>query len=179
MIQRLVEDIRKALENNLLCVALATSLALPDICGKAEYPNERSSRKRYIDWYDKEIGISEKNPFNTNGEEMPYLSGEIVYNLRCSFLHAGNPDIDNPGLRNSPPIDSFTIVLQKRNDWDFYPDSSSISDIGGQHRRSYQMSIRRFCMVLCDVAESYYRDNKSKFIFTYKVVDESNNDNNK
>ena len=34
---------------------------MPDICGKAAYPTERSSRKRYILWYDEEIGKYGKN----------------------------------------------------------------------------------------------------------------------
>ena len=56
MIFRLVREIRKALENELYFVALSSALTLPDICGKATYPTERSSRKRYILWYDGEIG---------------------------------------------------------------------------------------------------------------------------
>lgn len=62
MIFQLVQDIRKALENDLYFVALSSALTLPDICGKATYPNEPSSRKRYISWYDEEIGKYEKNP---------------------------------------------------------------------------------------------------------------------
>ena len=61
MIIRLVQDIRKALENELYFVALSSALTLPDICGKAAYPTERSTRKRYILWYDEEIGKYEKN----------------------------------------------------------------------------------------------------------------------
>lgn len=57
MIIRLVQDIRKALENELYFVALSSALTLPDICGKAAYPTERSSRKRYILWYDEEINM--------------------------------------------------------------------------------------------------------------------------
>ena len=64
MIIRLVQDIRKALENELYFAALSSALTLPDICGKAAYPTERSSRKRYILWYDEEIDKYEKNPHN-------------------------------------------------------------------------------------------------------------------
>lgn len=56
MVDRIIQDIKGALENNLYFAALNCALTLPDICGKAEYPTERSSKKRYIDWYDKEIG---------------------------------------------------------------------------------------------------------------------------
>jgi len=38
MIDKLIEEINLALDNNLYIIALNTSLTLPDICGKAEYP---------------------------------------------------------------------------------------------------------------------------------------------
>ena len=90
MVQRIVDDVRNALNNNLYFAALISALTLPDICGKAEYPNEKS-KERYIKWYDKEIGQYEKNPFQNSDEEMPYLSGNVIYSLRCALLHAGNP----------------------------------------------------------------------------------------
>ena len=67
MIIRLVQDIRKALENELYFVALSSALTLPDICGKAAYPTKQSSRKRYILWYDEEIGKYEKGPIQFDG----------------------------------------------------------------------------------------------------------------
>ena len=82
MVQKIVDDIRVALNNNLYFVALSTALTLPDICGKVEYPDENSSRKRYIDWYDKEIGFYEKNPHQTTDEEMPYLAYVALYYMR-------------------------------------------------------------------------------------------------
>ncbi len=174
MVQKLVDDIRTALDSDLFFAALGTALTLPDICGKAEYPNERRTSKRYIDWYNNEIGIYEKNPKQSPNEEMPYLSGEVIYNLRCAFLHSGNPNVENAQLtkRNeSLPIDHFVLKLEKKGDFDIYADSSSISDIGGQHRREYIMSVRRICLILCDVAECYYKNNKENFNFDYEILD--------
>ena len=73
MVDRIIQDIKGALENNLYFAALNCALTLPDICGKAEYPTERSSKKRYIDWYDKEIGCHERDPEQNMSEEMPCL----------------------------------------------------------------------------------------------------------
>ena len=56
MVVRLVQDIRKALENELYFVALSSALTLPTLDRVFAYPDERSSRKRYISWYDEEIG---------------------------------------------------------------------------------------------------------------------------
>lgn len=80
MVFRLVQDIRKALENELYFVALSSVLALPDICGKVAYPNEWSSRKRYVLWYSEEISKYEKN--SKDKDNVPYLLGEVIYSLR-------------------------------------------------------------------------------------------------
>lgn len=165
MVFRLVQDIRKALENKLYFVALSSALTLPDVCGKAAYPDERSSRKRYILWYDEEIGKYEKYP--KDKYNMPYLSGEVIYSLRCSLLHEGNPNVKNDSLKNNPPINYFSLVVEEANPFDIYCDSSSITECG----REYSMNVRRICMILCDVAESYYKEYKNIFHFNYEIID--------
>ncbi|SDW81518.1 hypothetical protein SAMN05216391_11860 [Lachnospiraceae bacterium KHCPX20] len=173
MVQRIIDDIRGALDHDLYYVALNSALTLPDICGKAEFPDEPHVWKRYIDWYNKEIGYAEKNPHQTTEEAMPYLSGEVMYSLRCSLLHSGIPNVDNEQLKKKGelPIDHFTLKIEKKMDYDIYSDSSEISTIFGQHRRSYTMSIRRICGIMCAVAEQYYKDNKDKFSFNYNILD--------
>lgn len=37
--------------------------------------------------------------------------------------------------------------------------------------RSYRMSIRRICLIMCAVAEGYYNENKEKFYFNYEILD--------
>ena len=148
MIIRLVKDIRKALENELYFVALSSALTLPDICGKAAYPTEQSSRKRYILWYDEEIGKYEKNP--EDKDDMPYLSGEVIYSLRCSLLHEGNPNMRNDSLRTNQPIDHFSLVIEKAKPFEIYSDASTITQLGNEQRREYRMNVRRICMILCN-----------------------------
>ena len=174
MVQKLIDDIRAALENDLYFVALNSALTLPDICGKAEYPNEKSSKKRYIDWYNKEIGKYERNTDQTADEEMPYLSGSVIYNLRCSLLHEGNPNIDNERLihkNESLPINHFVLKIESKKEFGIYSDGSEISDLFGEHIRSYGMSIRRVCLIMCCVAEDYYKENMRKFHFNYEILD--------
>lgn len=169
MIIRLVQDIRKALENELYFVALGSVLTLPDICGKVAYPDELSSRKRYISWYDEEIGKYEKSP--EDKENMPYLSGDVIYSLRCSLLHEGNPNVNSDSLKTDLPIDHFSLVIEKIKPFDMYSDSSSIANFGDKNIREYSMNVRRVCMILCNVAESFYKENKEKFHFNYEIID--------
>ena len=103
MIKKIVKDLESCLENDCLFAALALALTLPDICGKAEYPKEKLISRRYIDWYDKYIGNYERDRSKSLGDsptELPFLSGELVYQLRCSFLHAGDTDIDQKDIHD-------------------------------------------------------------------------------
>ena len=169
MVLKITEDIKRALEYNLYFVALSSALTLPDICGKAEYPNERNSKKRYILWYDEYIGKYEKCPDSI--ENMPWLSGEVIYNLRCSMLHEGNPNMNNESLKNELPINRFSLVVEKNKEFCSSVDTGSVTSIGGKIIREYRMNVRRICKILCSVAEFYYKDNKEKFHFNYEIID--------
>lgn len=76
MTQKMIDEIAVALNQGLYLVALSAALTLPDVCGKAEYPEERVST-RYKKWY---------STFVPDGN----LPEDSVYALRCSLLHEGN-----------------------------------------------------------------------------------------
>lgn len=176
MLNRLIEDINLALDNEAYFSALSLVLTLPDICGKAKYPSEKSTRKRYIDWYDEYVGQYEQCPCDVCKEtKMPYLSGEVVYSLRNSFLHQGTPNIDNSSIKeDSNQIDNFTLVIEKRNEFDIYSDASSIvsSNQATDSRKSYRVNIRRLCLILTLSAKNYYSKNREKFdFFHYNILD--------
>lgn len=165
MVIRLVQDIRKALENELYFVALNSALTLPDICGKAARPTEKCNKKRYILWYDEEIGKYEKNP--DDKMDMPYLSGKVIYDLRCCLLHEGNPNINDKKIN----INHFSLVVEKNKNFNSYCDASKIIEFENEKIREYRMDVRRICMILCDMAESYYRNNMDNFHFNYEIID--------
>ena len=161
MILRIIDEIEKALNHDLYFAALNLALTLPDICGKAEYPSLRSTRERYIQWYDKIVGVTEKPPKCTEDEpEMPYLSGEVVYSLRCSLLHEGNPNLQKNG-KHPTPIDRFSLVIQSEQPFRIYggEGSSVLTSSDGTEVRSYRVNVRRLCMVLCLCAKGYYIEN--------------------
>jgi hypothetical protein len=156
MILRIIDEIEKALSHDLYFAALNLALTLPDICGKAEYPNLRTG-ERYKKWYDENVGVTEKPPKCTEDEpEMPYLSGEVVYSLRCSLLHEGNPNLQKNG-KHPTPIDRFSLVIQSEQPFRIYggEGSSVLTSSDGTEVRSYRVNVRRLCMVLCLCAKGY------------------------
>ena len=173
MIQRIIDETEKALSHDLYFAALNLALTLPDICGKAEYPNLRTG-ERYKKWYDENVGVTEKTPKCTEDEpEMPYLSGEVVYSLRCSLLHEGNPNLQKNG-KHPIPIDRFSLVIQSEQPFRIYggEESCVMTSPDGTEVRSYRVNVRRLCMVLCLCAKGYYKENKDKFDFyNYELID--------
>ena len=181
MINKLIIEIRKCMDCDCLLAGLALALTLPDICGKAEYPSLKTGN-RYIQWYDENVGITEKPPKSAKSDtEMPYLSGEVVYSLRCQFLHQGTPNIEVAKIKEEAcKIDDFTLLIQKRNSLDIYSDSAAVFSRGTNpdgknptyQRRSYEVNVRRLCLILCACAEGYYKENADKFnFFQYEIVD--------
>ncbi len=87
MIEMYVNNITCSLKDKCYFSALALALALPDMCGMAEFPTETSVAKRYIEWFDRYLGPYFKGGTDGLAEENPWLSGEVVYNLRNTYLH--------------------------------------------------------------------------------------------
>jgi hypothetical protein len=78
----LLEQIEKALANNLYYLALQSTLALPDICSALISPNGQTSGRQYIDWYDRYAKEADSNA----------IDGEDCYKFRCSALHQGSSE---------------------------------------------------------------------------------------
>lgn len=162
MLQELIEDMNKALDNDCYLAALSIAFMIPDICGKAEFSN-CGSKKRYIAWYDEYIGQYAKAP---DEKGMPYLSGEVVYKLRCSFLHQGTPNVDkNEIIEECCQIDEFRLIKQKKNDLELYFDTASFDHDVNNPYRTYDVNIRRLCFIIARCAECYYNKNTEKFDF--------------
>lgn len=177
MIKRLLRDIDKSLDNDCFFSALALALTLPDVCGKAKYPNEESTKKRYIDWYNEYVGVYEQCP---GGEgKTPYLSGEVVYSLRCSLLHEGNPNIAKSSIKEECcKIDQFTLIVERKKKFNIYSDHAEVSEQFsggepvGETVRNYEVNVRRLCLILAACAKGYYEENSEQFsFFKFNIVD--------
>lgn len=161
MVEIYVNDIENALKNKSYFSALAMSLALPDICGAAEYPNETSTAKRYIEWYNKYLG-----EYMSNDSGNPYLSGEIVYNLRNTFLHAGSPNIDSNKIKDEAnQLDRFMLFLGDRTEMcvTLFINTSIVK------LRSMIVDVTYLCKTICDCSLWYYKNNTNKFHFDFSI----------
>lgn len=167
MIKQLVDDINKSLSCEAYLSALSLALMLPDVCGKAEYHNLKNVGDRYKRWYDEFVGKYE----TYNGRTTPFLSGEVVYSLRNSYLHQATPNIDKDKIKeNQNKIDEFILQIQPKNQFDIYSDTSAVMNSGVSDKRIYYVNVRRLCFIISQTALGYYKENASKFDFIkYKI----------
>ena len=169
MIDRIVSEIKTCLENDCYIAALALALTLPDVCGKAEYPNEGNT-KRYIKWYNEYVGKYEK-PSDPYGSDMPYSSGEVIYNLRNSLLHQGTPNIETEKIKEERcKVDKFILTIASVYD----TGTSFVSYSKGFviKERKLEVNIVYLCHSIVKAAKEYYAKNSSKFDFyNYELKD--------
>lgn len=162
MVEIYVNDIENALKNKSYFSALAMSLALPDICGAAEYPNETSTAKRYIEWYNKYLG-----EYMSDDCGNPYLSGEIVYNLRNTFLHAGSPNIDSNKIKDEAnQLDGFGLIL---GDGTKIWSATLFINTSIVKLRTMIVDVTYLCKTICDRSLWYYKNNTNKFHFGFSI----------
>jgi len=149
----LIDDINKALDNNCFFSALTLALTLPDICGKAEYPESKTS-ERYKKWYEEYIEKSEKYGV----QALPYLSSNVVYSLRNYMLHQGTVYTDK--------INEFALIVEDKKEWNSLTEMGGvITDSHGNTTTRYSVNVRRLCFLLCTYAKTYYNNNREKFDF--------------
>ncbi len=157
-----IDEAEMCLENEWFIAALTLALTLPDICGKAEYPDETVTA-RYIQWFNTYVKQYDK-PKSKLSEDMPYLSGEVVYNLRNNFLHAGNPNIEKEKVKEEVcQIDRFHLNTKTS-----LLDDTSIVAYTKElvvKKREYSVNLWLLCKRLCKAAKEYYLYNREKFDF--------------
>ena len=172
MIQRIINEVRTAIENDCYIVALMGALTLPDICGKSAYP-ELTVGARYTKWCDTYV-----YPARTDIDEsavnvdcgITNVNGKIIYSLRCSLLHQGSSDIDGEKCE----VEDFELLIQPKNEFDIYVDNIGAiwANDDFEHReRHISLHIRNICRDLCNAADLYYQNHKDEFDFiTYKIA---------
>lgn len=169
MISVFVRDIKHSIETKSYFAALSLALTLPDICGNAEFP-DRPIAERYIEWYNKYIG---NNPLPEAWKDDPWLSGEIIYNLRNTFLHQGSPTIIRGKVKEKAnQLDRFVFIL---GDGTLTHSTSLNITAGTQETGKYTykliaVDITYLCGIICDAALQYYEKNRGRFKFNFEFI---------
>lgn len=163
MIDKYVEDIEKALKVESYFSALALSLALPDICGNVEYPNETVS-DRYKKWCNVNLSDIFENDKDNICADNPYLSGEVIFSLRNLFLHQGEPNINIDRIRDvDNKMDQFVIVLDDNTTFSQFSIKYSVRDNECVFKKLV-VDVTYLCRSICEEASKYYLQNKDKFV---------------
>lgn len=157
MINTYIESIREAINQENWYAALAFALALPDICGGIEYPNEQSSKRRFIDWYDKYV-IPRFHEVFSNGKGHLLLSGSDCYALRCSFLHNGSENISDQ--RAQEVLHTFYFIEPLAN-WKFNTRTRD---------KMLIMQVDRFCNLICNTAEEWLANINEQVLISHPFL---------
>ena len=174
MVNRIIEEIQKSLKQENYLAALTMALTLPDICGKAAEPS-LGTGARYKKWYKDNVVLHEKtsDPHETDmpycGADMPYLSEEVIYQLRNSMLHQGNPNVDAKSIREEQcKIDEFILFVDE-------PYDSGLSVVSYEKElnekklkitnRKLEVNLVLTCNRICNAAKEYYERNTKRFDF--------------
>lgn len=173
MVNEIVREINTCLNNGCCMAGLSLALTLPDICGKALFPELEKPSKRYIKWFDEWIGKYEHDEEHIR-VGLPYLCGELVYSLRNSILHEGNPNIDGKKFG----IIHFELIYRETETACMVggiSESEIVTDENGNEKavnKKYSVDVRTLCWKICRLAEVCYSQNKEKFdFFNYNLVD--------
>lgn len=169
MLPELIKDMNRALDANCYLAALAIALMLPDICSRAEYPENKSVSYRYKTWYENNISHTA-----VDGVQIfPYLSGEVIYSLRNMFLHQGTPNIEKDKIsQEENKIDHFMLSYSLENK---SVNTASYTTLfyGEKEVKICRINICYLCSYIGNAAEHYYNNNKEKFdFFNYFLIDE-------
>ncbi len=153
----IINDIKKAIDAEAYLSALALSLALPDICGKVEFPQIKSNKKRYVDWYDKHITY---NNYPDDYDDSLKFDGEKCYKLRCAFLHAGEVD-------QLIGIENFELIISPKTHPMVYGGGCYTTNVDKDGNTTYTITqdVAQLCFWIYRCANGYYErhPNKSDF----------------
>jgi hypothetical protein len=144
--QQFVDAVRQAIATSNWVSALATALALPDICGWLETPAV-TSQKRYEAWFD--TYMLERYTALVGRGDPPdkhvFLSGADCYALRCALLHEGSDSTERQRAREA--LTRFRFVAPQ----------PGVEVHCNQVDSLLQLQVDLFCEDICEGVEDWSR----------------------
>ncbi|MBS1520491.1 MAG: hypothetical protein JST50_05815 [Bacteroidetes bacterium] len=83
--EEIFNQIRNAISCKLYYSALFMTVTIPDICSALQSENNKTTRDKYKNWFNKYIPKLAPNKYGMKGQ----LKDEDLYLIRCSLLHQG------------------------------------------------------------------------------------------
>lgn len=171
----------QSLQNKNWISALDIALTLPGICSNVD-PRTKSlggDGKRYRTWYQLNVDDTTSQIVRDPGflpRIEPLYDAELVYKLRCSMLHQGEPltqyfenkfksdcnDVSSIVIKtyaqDSGEIPSFVGTSTKGG---FVAMDSNILD--GPYEIEVNIFVKELCQKLIKASRAYYDNNRQKF----------------
>lgn len=155
-----INEIRLAIQNKMYQSALALALTLPDICGQVKYPQEKCKGRRYRDWFNEFVGhlYMPKVTAESIDPNHRIVNGNVCWNLRCAFLHSGDDDIADAGLKAilGPEDDGFSVSCNFLLDLDWEELDCSTDFSAMTRNYTIRINIVYLCDNLCDAADNFF-----------------------
>lgn len=130
--QRLIEEVRAALNAGAFTLALQGTLALVDICAALSADDGRTRRTRFKEWFTANLG-----------HVYPAFDADDVYQLRCGMLHQGRISSDQ-----------YKAVIFT------LPNTARIVMHNNIFDDAYNLDLLRFCNDVIGAAEKWWESNK-------------------
>ena len=145
-----MDHLIKSVEQSLSCEnylsALYLSLTLPDICARIDSDKDKTSKIKYIAWFDEYLAKTYKHKIGDNKEEHVFLTGSDLYALRCAVLHEGSLNIVGQRAQQIHEKIFFTIG---------HPHLRQINSI-------LQLDLPSFCREICAAVSNWLEANRDK-----------------
>ncbi len=143
--ERFTSAIRNSIAHQNWYAALYLSLTLPDICARLEAENGKTSRIKFVAWFERYLADKYRHEIGSERQMHTFLSGNDCYALRCAMLHEGGSDITTQHCQEALERLHFTVVGAHCN----------------QINSVLQLDVPSFCNDVCDSVEHWYRDFKN------------------
>jgi hypothetical protein len=139
-IDRLIDEVRAALEARLFTAALISTLSLVDMCGALASPDGRSTGEDFRAWFSANVP-----------REYAEFDARDAWDLRCGLLHQGHAKGKNYA--------TILFTLPDRQGNVFH--SNHFEGIGGQSARALNLDLCTFVLDLLDAIGAWWRAHQS------------------
>jgi hypothetical protein len=146
-LHRYLADIHYAMNAGAFYSALALSVAIPDICGAIEYPDEKLVSKRYRDWFEQCCYMLQS-----------YLNAADCYAIRCSYLHQGLDEFDGSSAVAARLTHIEFTVGKTAGGWSlsFIPSAH-----GPEAKGAVRIPVEDFCRDMTTSGDAWYKSRAS------------------